>query len=342
MRDWALQRSWTILLSAVLLASFVFQHRAVGRVSRRRQLREPVRAVDREDHRRHRDDVRDHRRRDRPVGCFRDGVRGLHRGRAPRAQRPAVRADPRHRPGRLGGRRSVPGAGDDADREFASGRRPPTRRAEQVVHGGFGQVPQHALEEELGLLLCEVAGVGEPLVEAGLGEVGLDEGDPGRGDVERVQPATLVGLCRGMVDLEEPDTGRTESERPPVIAGAEDHHLGDATIDGTDDRVVEEQRARLHEAEKSPECSSLAFREVDRPLDALRQRGRQGHVAFRVTGRGGRSLQPGSGQCHTSRRQGRFIGTHPPSPPRAPAPCRLRPAERSPWGSGTTRRGCAG
>ena len=85
------------------------QRDAVDELPRHRQLRQPVRAVDREgDHRRD-DDVRDHRRGDRPVGRLGDGSERGGAGGPQRRRLGAVLARHRHRRRRRQCRRPGPG-----------------------------------------------------------------------------------------------------------------------------------------------------------------------------------------------------------------------------------------
>ena len=66
------------------------------------------------------------------------------------------------------------------------------------------------------------------------------------GHAERFDASPLVALGGRVVHLEEPNAGGPEPQRPPVVAGADDHDLRDARGDGVEDLGVEEARPGLH------------------------------------------------------------------------------------------------
>ena len=56
---------------------------------------------------------------------------------------------------------------------------------------------------------------------------------------------TLVGLGGGVVELEEADSGHSETHSTVVVAGTEHHNLGSPPPDRLDDLSVHEDRPGL-------------------------------------------------------------------------------------------------
>ena len=76
------------------------------------------------------------------------------------------------------------------------------------------------------------------------GEVGADVGDLTRVGAEGGEAPPLVELRLGVVDLEPPRRAAAESEGAAVVAGPEQHDLGDPVSDGTGHLGVDEARPR--------------------------------------------------------------------------------------------------
>ncbi len=73
-------------------------------------------------------------------------------------------------------------------------------------------------------------------------EVGADVGHLARAGAEDGQAPPLVELRLGAIDLEPPRRGTAESEGAAVVAGPEQHDLGDPVADGTGHLGVDEAR----------------------------------------------------------------------------------------------------
>ncbi len=184
------------------------------------------------------------------------------------------------------------------------------------------QIAQHALAREQRAPVAVVAGRLEPVAEARLGEVGGHERDSVERRRDFAQPPQLVGLGRGVVDLEERHARSAKPERASVIAGTEDHDLVRATAQGADDRAVEEPCAH---GEKRREPIAVAIAPVTAQLayetgiDKARIEARLG---IGVAGGPRRPVETSAAERHTTGRQrGRVVAhTDDQSTSRAHAP----------------------
>ena len=151
----------------------------------------------------------------------------------------------------------------------------------------LGQVAQHTFAEELCRLRRIVPGRGERGRELGFREVGSDERDAVERRADLLEAGSLVGLRRGMVDLEEAHAGCAEAQGARVVARAEDDDLAYTGFERPHHRLVEEAGAEHKEAEESvvptPGAGPSLLQRFE--VEALGKRLRESKFGRRITGR---------------------------------------------------------
>ena len=174
--------------------------------------------------------------RDLPAGAGQQLAGRRRRQRA--AHRLAHRRHRRPEPLAVGGPRVLR---RHADRQRAAGHRHRAELPQHPLEHRLLQVDGHAFEQEQRRAAGVQARRGQQVRHRVRREVGGDERDVAGVEAEPGDPGQLVGLRRGVVDLEPAHARFRVPERPAVIPGGAHDHLPDPAVEGVDHHPVEER-----------------------------------------------------------------------------------------------------